>query len=67
MKTNKSYSKRVRVTKNGKIIARKPGGSHFNAKESRSKQLKRKRPVELTLSQRTRRRFLPGTPAKNNS
>lgn len=67
MKTNKSYTKRVRVTKNGKIIARKPGGSHFNAKESRGKQLKRKRPVELNLSQRQRRQFLPGTNSKSNA
>ncbi|MBX4211117.1 50S ribosomal protein L35, partial [Candidatus Parcubacteria bacterium] len=34
MKTNKSFSKRLRVTRNGKIVARKPGQNHFNAKES---------------------------------
>ena len=39
MKTNKSYSKRLKVTKNGKIISRKPGFNHFNAKQSRTKQL----------------------------
>ena len=39
MKTNKSFTKRLRVTKNGKIVSRKPGFRHFNAKQSRSKQL----------------------------
>ncbi len=34
MKTNKSYMKRLRVTKKGKIIARVPGHNHFNAKVS---------------------------------
>jgi len=40
-------SKRFRVTKSGKVIGRKPGKNHFNAKESRSKQLRNKRGVEL--------------------
>jgi len=40
---NKSYTKRVRVSPKGKLLVRKPGGNHFNAKESRQKQLDRKR------------------------
>ena len=39
MKTNKSFSKRLKLTKNGKLIGRKPGFNHFNAKQSRSTQL----------------------------
>jgi ribosomal protein L35 len=42
MKTNKSYSKRLKITKNGKILARKTGQNHFNAKESGRKQLARR-------------------------
>lgn len=34
MKTNKSYSKRIKVTKNGKLKVRPKGQNHFNAKES---------------------------------
>ncbi len=63
MKTNKSFTKRLRVTKNGKIIARKPGQDHFNAKQSGTKRLARKRSARLTLSKRITRRFLPGTGA----
>ena len=36
MKTNKSFMKRLRVTKKGKVIARAPGQNHFNAKASGS-------------------------------
>lgn len=58
MKTNKSFSKRLKISKNGKIKARKPGQNHFNAKESRSKQLNKKRSVTIVMSQRLRRRFI---------
>lgn len=61
MKTNKSYTKRLKVTKNGKIIARKPGQNHFNAKQSGTKRLDRKRTTTLKMSNRDRRRFLPST------
>jgi ribosomal protein L35 len=63
MKTNKSYTKRLKVTKNGKIIARKPGQNHFNAKQSGRKRLNRKRTQTLTLSKKITRRFLPSTGA----
>ncbi|MDD3694192.1 MAG: 50S ribosomal protein L35 [Candidatus Pacebacteria bacterium] len=34
MKTNKSYTKRIKLTKNGKLKVRAKGQNHFNAKES---------------------------------
>lgn len=63
MKTNKSYTKRIKVTKNGKLIARKPGRNHFNAKQSGTKRLALGRTQELSLSRRIIRRFLPGVKA----
>lgn len=59
MKTNKSFTKRIRVTKNGKLVARKPGQNHFNARQSGQQRLARKRTQTLTLSKRITRRFLP--------
>ncbi|MCH8889123.1 50S ribosomal protein L35 [Patescibacteria group bacterium] len=59
MKTNKSYSKRLKITKKGKIIARKPGIDHYNAKESRVGQLDRKRSTHFNLSKKAKARFLP--------
>ena len=61
MKTNKSYSKRIRVTRTGKLIARKPGQDHFNAKQSGAERRSKRVPISITLSARTRRRFLPGS------
>lgn len=58
IKTNKSYTKRLKVTRKGKIIARKTGQNHFNAKESRSKQLAKKRSQKITLSNKAKTRFL---------
>ena len=60
MKTNKSFTKRIRVTKNGKLLVRTPGGNHFNAKESRSKQLNRKGTRTIKMTNKERGRFLPG-------
>lgn len=59
MKTNKSFSKRLRVTKTGKILARKAGQNHFNAKAPRAKQLAAKGTQTLVMSKRASRRFLP--------
>jgi ribosomal protein L35 len=57
-KTNKSFTKRLKVTKNGKILARKPGFNHFNAKQSRVKQLAGKKPVELQMTNKSIARFI---------
>ncbi len=64
MKTNKSYTKRLRVTRNGKIIARAKGQNHFNAKSSGSERSAKRRSVSLNLSAKVRARFLPGMGAK---
>jgi len=58
MKTNKSYTKRLKITKKGKVLARVPGQNHFNAKESRVKQLARKRVVSFVMNRKTKSRFL---------
>ena len=61
MKTNKSFSKRLRVTRKGKVIARVPGHNHFNAKRSgKEKQHKaRTDSFHAALDNTARSRFLP--------
>lgn len=49
-KTNKSFTKRLKVSKNGKIKARATGRNHFNAKESRRAQLTKRRDVNFPMS-----------------
>lgn len=58
MKTNKSFTKRLKVTKNKKIVARKGGQNHFRAKQSRKSQLAGKRTGTLYLTNKAKRRFL---------
>jgi len=58
MKTNKSYSKRLKVTKSGKILARKTGQNHFNAKERRAQKAGKGGRVEFHMSNKERSRFL---------
>lgn len=58
MKTNKSYNKRLKVSKNGKIKARKPGQNHFNARNSRNKQIQKKSLADFVISNRDKRRFI---------
>ncbi len=65
MKTNKSFSKRIRVTRKGKLVVRKSGQDHFNAKERGNTKGNKKRAQALQLGTGLRRRFLPGAPNKN--
>jgi ribosomal protein L35 len=58
-KTNKSLSKRLRVTKKGKVMARKAGHCHFNAKQKRSKQLAGKRQQVFNISKKELGRYMP--------
>lgn len=58
IKTNKSYLKRFKITKNGKILSRKAGQNHFNAKE-RTKQGARKGGMVLVhMDNKAKSRFL---------
>ena len=58
MKTNKSYAKRLKLTKSGKLLARKTGQNHFNAKERRASKFAKNRGTEFHMSNKERSRFL---------
>jgi ribosomal protein L35 len=61
MKSNKSYTKRLRVTKKGKIVARKPGQNHFNAKENRRTRTSKSQPNMIAMKRADRARYLAGS------
>lgn len=61
MKTNKSFTKRFKITRSGKVLARKPGFNHFNAKQKRTKQLAGKKYQEITLTAKEKGRFMPNS------
>ena len=66
MKTNKSFTKRLKITKNGKLVARKPGKNHFSAKEKRSTQLAGHRSQLIVLTKKDSQRYIgTASPSKN--
>ena len=63
MKTNKSFSKRIKVTRRGKLVARMPGQNHFNAKESSGTSLSKGRTQSIKLTGKVLQRYI-GNPSK---
>lgn len=59
IKTNKSFTKRFKITKKGKILSRAPGFNHYNAKQSRTKQLRGRRLKNQDFSNKIKRTYLP--------
>ena len=59
IKTNKSLTKRLKITSTGKIMSRAPGFNHFNARQSRVKQLNGKKMQQQHLSNKITRTYLP--------
>jgi ribosomal protein L35 len=59
-KTNKSFTKRLKITSTGKLKARKPGFNHLNAKQSRSTQLNGKVATNFKMTTKDSGRFMPG-------
>jgi len=60
MKTNKSFSKRLKVTKTGKIIGRKAGQNHFNSKDSGRAGQAKGRTINVNFKNKAKARFLNG-------
>ncbi|HVU75452.1 MAG TPA: 50S ribosomal protein L35 [Candidatus Paceibacterota bacterium] len=61
MKTNKSFTKRLRVTKKGKVLARVAGHNHFNAKRSGKERQHKARVQGLEFTAAEKSRFLPNS------
>lgn len=58
-KTTKSFTKRLKLTRTGKVLGRKAGFNHFNAKQSRVTQLAGKKPVPFVIKAKDKARFIP--------
>ncbi|HEY4476940.1 MAG TPA: 50S ribosomal protein L35 [Candidatus Paceibacterota bacterium] len=59
IKTNKSYAKRLKVTRRGKVLSRRGGQNHFNAKERRRGQMAAKRLVPFQINRKLLGSYLP--------
>ncbi|MEK9177379.1 MAG: hypothetical protein AAB923_03720 [Patescibacteria group bacterium] len=53
--------KRIRVTRRGKLVARRGGQDHFNARDDRRARTKKGRTTTVTMTRADRARFLPGS------
>jgi len=58
MKTNKSFTKRIRVTKNGKLVVRAKGQNHFNAKDRSRASMHKRRAGSMEMANKDRGRYL---------
>lgn len=58
-KTNKSFAKRLRITRNRKVVSRTPGQGHFNAKETGSEKRSKKKRQNLNISKKNLGQYLP--------
>ncbi len=58
MKTNKSYSKRIKISKNGKLLTRKSGQNHFNSRENGNQKSGKHGNSEFHMSNKERSQFL---------
>lgn len=58
-KTNKSFSKRIKATKNGKLLTRAKGQNHFNGKKTGQERLQDRNHQELTIKPTAQARFMP--------
>lgn len=58
-KTNKSFAKRLKVTKTGKVLKRNPGQNHFRAKKRGEHELHVKRIESFNISKSDLKRYLP--------
>lgn len=54
------------MTRTGKLVARKPGQNHFNAKESRNRQMNQRRAQNFTVSKKVSQRFITTASASKN-
>lgn len=49
-KTSKTVAKRIKLTKNGKMLKRKGGQNHFNSRESGTVTRNKRRDLEVSAS-----------------
>ena len=50
MKTHKTVSKRIKITKTGKLLKRKGGQNHFNSRESGNVTRTKRRDISVSAS-----------------
>jgi ribosomal protein L35 len=61
-KTSKTVSKRIRITKTGKMLKRKGGQGHFNSRDSGNTTRNKRRDLEVSaVFQRSIKQLMPNS------
>jgi len=61
-KTSKTVSKRIRITKTGKMLKRKGGQGHFNSRDSGNTTRNKRRDLEVSaVYQRNIKQLMPNS------
>ncbi len=58
VKSNKSTLSRIKITKNKKLLTRKKGQAHLNAKQTSKKRMDKRSDTSLVESKKNIQRFL---------
>ncbi len=58
IKTNKSYTKRLKITRNGKILSRHAGQDHFNSRERGPQKSRKSGYMSIQMDNKSKSRFL---------
>lgn len=60
MKTNKSFQKRIKLTRTGKLVTRRKGQNHYNAKDCGVTTIAKRRTSTdtVSISNKNKSRFL---------
>ncbi len=58
VKSNKSALSRIKITKNKKLLTRKKGQAHLNAKQTGNKRMNKRSDISLIESKKNVQRFL---------
>jgi len=59
VKTHKGTKKRIRITKTGKLIARRAGQDHFNSKETGKTVKNKRRDLVLSNTNKKLKKLIP--------
>ena len=60
LKTHKSIAKRFKITKKGKVLKKKAGQDHFNARESGKVTRAKRRPTKMSKTKhKTIKTYIP--------
>lgn len=58
-KTNKSLTKRIKITKNGKLKVRAKGQCHYNARENNSAKMAKKKMGDINIKAKVLQQQIP--------